>query len=168
MSCNKSNHTTVDSYNYVMYRAEEAKILEEFARMTDVELGNWIMEQSKIKRSMENVVVYISANRLRVALSNFGEKKLANILYTSSMDILSEYGQDTEIDMPKSLGEVNKKDFSKEIRKWCSDFRCNEVAKALVVLYQGGILLDFLKEQLLTLDDVVYIVIKFYSDILDN
>lgn len=168
MPDNKSNQSTADSCNYVMYRAEESKNLEKFAKMTDVELGNWIMEQSETKGTIEEVVVHIGAKRLRIALSSFKENKLANILYNASMDLLSEYGQDIEIEMPKSLGEVNKKDFYKEIRRWCSDYRRNEVAKALVVLYQEGKLLDFLKEQLLTLDDVVYIVIEFYSDILDN
>lgn len=168
MPDNKRKHMAEDSHGYVMYQAEESQILEKFAKMTDVELGNWIMEQIDIKKSMENVVVYIGANRLRVALSSLGENKLANILYTASMNLLSEYGQDIEIEMPKSLGEVNKKDFYKEIRRWCADYRRNEVAKALVVLYQEGKLLDFLKEQLLTLDDVVYIVIEFYSDILNS
>ncbi len=166
------NYLSEDVYAMSIYQANERerKVVSEFARMTDKDLGKWITDHAAEQKSMIDVIVYAGEKRFNSVFNTLEVMSQADILYHSAKNLLREYyGKEKaeEISLPKNLSE-NDEDIVSVIKTMLPKYEYDDVAKTLIVLYQSGRLQNIIEKQLVSGDEVAKLVIEFYSDILDD
>ena len=149
-------------------RQDEWRLTSEFARMTDDELGTWIIEQGDTQECIVNIITYVGEKRLCAALKNIHVKYLAKFLNNAALDLLIEYDEIDEIKMPPRLEDMDEEQIAKAIWELSSTCMLDEVAMAIVSLHREGKLLELLSKLMLTNEDVAKLLVELYNEILDD
>ncbi len=147
---------------------KEYILLNRFARMTDEDLGSWIVISGGQKKDLTDIIEFVGEKRLASALGFLNEKQLAHILNNVALDLLIAYD---EVDkdqfniMPPFFEGLSEEGIAEQMR---SGLAYDDIATAIVILYRRGKLLELLKEHALTCDDATKLVVEFYADIMGN
>lgn len=147
---------------------KEYTLLNSFARMTDEDLGTWIVISDGQKKDLIDIIEFVGEKRLASALKFLNEEQLAHILNNVALDFLISYD---EVDkdqfdiMPPAFEGLSGESIAEQMR---SGLAYDDVATAIVILYRREKLLELLKEHVLTCDDVAKLVVGFYTDTFDD
>lgn len=147
---------------------KEYILLNRFARMTDEDLGTWIVISDGQKEDLIDIIEFAGEKRLASSLRFLKEEQLAHILNNVALDLLIAYD---EVDkeqfdiMPPAFDGLSGKSIVKQM---LSGLAYDDVATVIVILYRREKLLELLKKHMLTCEDVTKLVVEFYTDIMDN
>ena len=146
------------------------KLTQDFARMTDEALGNWLVAEEDTTRTAEDVVRLVGEERLAAVLGYVNILDMERLLVDASYLVLEEYEvEDYDVKMPEKL-DINDECFPvllEDIAKKMQESEPLETAQALIIL-QGEELQMLLRKQLIHHGDVAKILVLLYNDIMSD
>ena len=146
------------------------KLTQDFARMTDEELGNWLVAEEDTTRNAEDAVRIVGEERLATVLGYVNILDMERLLVDASYLVLEEHEvEDYDVKMPKAL-DINDEFCPVLLEKIAEKMQKSEpleTAQALIIL-QGEELQMLLRKQLIHQGDVANILVLLYNDIMSD
>lgn len=143
------------------------KLALKLARMTDHDLGQWLVSNKKdTSREVEDAVLLIGQERLADVLEYLDIINVERLLVDAAKTFLEETQGEEDVKMPEELNGI---DDEEKLSDRLYELESNEkVAKALLVLSSKDKLLILLRKQLLDCYEVAMILVEFYEELMED
>ena len=153
-----------------LIESRRQKLTSDFARMTDEELGEWLVAEEDTTRAGEDAVRLVGEERLAEALGNVNVIDTERLLVDVAYLVLEEHEMEAyDVKMPEAL-DINDECFPvplEEIAEKMQKSEPIETAQALIIL-QGEELQMLLRKLFIHQGDVAKILVLLYNDIMSD